>query len=119
MHISDHGFCYWGTVGMQLADISDWGSLADVSRLILPTGVRVRSAEVETIQRPPRDTRTIRGVVETPPLNIYKCGPPLLRAQAAMRSCMPTSVWCLGVLVSVSRGRTARSPAFEVASSLI
>jgi hypothetical protein len=64
---------------MQLADISDWGSGAEVAKQLLPPGTTVQQFDVEKIERPPRDTRTIRGVVPTPALSIYKYVPPTAR----------------------------------------
>lgn len=58
---------------VQLSDITDWGGGGDVARLLLPAGVRVQSFSSTQIARPPRDTRTVKGVVELPPLTVYKC----------------------------------------------
>lgn len=56
----------------QVQDIRDWGSGADVSKVLLPTGARVLSFSEAVVPRPPRDTGSVMGVVELPPLHIYK-----------------------------------------------
>lgn len=57
---------------MQLQDISAWGTGAEVAQLLLPGGTRLSSFEKVSIPRPPKDTRTVRGVVEQEPLSIYR-----------------------------------------------
>ncbi len=56
----------------QLNDISQYGDLQEVANLLLPRGSRVVGAERKTVQRPPRDTGTIRGVVTPPPDTVYR-----------------------------------------------
>ena len=61
--------------GVQLQDISAWGNGTEVAQLLLPGGTRLSSFEKVSIPRPPKDTRTVRGIVEQPPLCIYRCAP--------------------------------------------
>eukprot|EP00892_Ulva_mutabilis_P002867 jgi/Ulvmu1/12581/UM092_0011.1 len=56
----------------QLQDISAWGNGTEVAQLLLPAGTRLASFQKISIPRPPRDTRTVRGVVEQDPLSIYR-----------------------------------------------
>jgi hypothetical protein len=59
-------------LSVQLQDITGWGNSSEVSKLLLPVGARVTKFEQEKVDRPPKDTRTIMGVVDVPPLNIYR-----------------------------------------------
>jgi hypothetical protein len=43
--------------------------------VLLPPGVTVKRFEDTAIARPPKDTRTVKGVVEQAPLHVYKCAP--------------------------------------------
>lgn len=56
----------------QITDISQLGSIGDVAKLILPQEVQVLAAGEVTIPQQPRDTGTVRGVVNTPPQTIYR-----------------------------------------------
>ena len=73
---------------MQLADISEWGDGKAVARVLLPPGVRPATFEDTVIERPPRDTRTVAGVVELPPLHVYKCA-----------CCVRDTAWWLFVML--------------------
>ena len=57
---------------LQLTDMAQWGTAAEVGRLLLPRGARVTVAPAAlSVPRPPRDTGTPVGTVETPPLTLY------------------------------------------------
>jgi hypothetical protein len=52
--------------------MAQWGSPADVGRLLLPRGARATAPPLAlAVERPPRDTGTPVGVVATPPLTLY------------------------------------------------
>ena len=57
---------------VQLQDISAWGNGTEVAQLLLPKAARIRSFDKVVIPLPPKDTRTVKGVVEVPPLVIYR-----------------------------------------------
>lgn len=57
---------------VQLQDISAWGNGTEVAQLLLPKSARIRSFDKVVIPLPPKDTRTVKGVVEVPPLTIYR-----------------------------------------------
>ena len=58
---------------LQITDVSQWGSPRDVARLLLVPGAQVLSSGSFTVPVPPRDTRTLAGVVERAPITIYRC----------------------------------------------
>lgn len=53
----------------QIADISQYGDLAEVAELVVPKGATLVSSSVSQTIRPPRDT--LVGIVEIPPKNYY------------------------------------------------
>ena len=61
-----------GPFHVQLQDISAWGNGTEVAQLLLPKSARIRSFDKAVIALPPKDTRTVKGVVEVPPLTIYR-----------------------------------------------
>jgi hypothetical protein len=58
---------------VQLQDISAWGNGTEVAQLLLPRSARIQRFDKKVIALPPKDTRTVMGVVEVPPLVIYRC----------------------------------------------
>lgn len=60
------------TCQTQLNDISQYGDLQEVANLLLPRGSRVVAAQSKTVQRLPRDTGTVVGVVTPPPETVYR-----------------------------------------------
>ncbi|CAD7703133.1 unnamed protein product [Ostreobium quekettii] len=56
----------------QITDITQYGGLADVAKLVLPKNSRFLSAESITLPQPPYDTGTIRGVIELPDIHLYR-----------------------------------------------
>ena len=69
---------------VQLQDISSWGSGAEVAKTLLPKGARVQRFTAGQIERAPRDTRSLKGVIDLPPLTVYRCA--LLYAERALLS---------------------------------
>jgi len=55
-----------------VSDISKYGDLAEVGKLILPKGISNVVSSSRTLQQDPVDTGTIRGVVSISDINIYK-----------------------------------------------
>jgi hypothetical protein len=57
---------------VQLQDISAWGNGTEVAQLLLPRSARIQRFDKAVIPLPPKDTRTVKGIVEVPPLTIYR-----------------------------------------------
>lgn len=58
---------------LQLSDISQFGSLPEVARLLMPPQARVVSMDKETVEQPVRDTGTLLGTVSASPQTLYRC----------------------------------------------
>lgn len=56
----------------QVTDVTQLGSPQDVARLLLPPASTVVSAQVITIPQAPKDTGTVLGVIERPPIQQYR-----------------------------------------------
>lgn len=56
----------------QITDVSQLGSVEEVSKLVLPPGSRIDAASVRTFPIPPKDTGTVVGVIERDPVVIYR-----------------------------------------------
>ena len=58
---------------VQLQDITGWGDGQEVGQVLLPPGARVASFETQIDPQPPKDTGTVRGIVDQPPRVYYRC----------------------------------------------
>ena len=58
---------------VQLQDISQFGSVADVGALLTPPGVKFLASRKDVVQQPERDTGTVRGKVKAAPQTLYRC----------------------------------------------
>ncbi|CAG9460176.1 unnamed protein product [Pedinophyceae sp. YPF-701] len=56
----------------QLTDISQWGSLEDAARIVLPRGSRLVSSKVIALDLGEKDTGTVRGKVKQDLRNVYR-----------------------------------------------
>lgn len=56
----------------QITDISQLGSIEEVSKLVLPPGSRIDGASVRTFPIAPKDTGTVVGVIERDPVVVYR-----------------------------------------------
>ena len=57
---------------VQITDISQFGTLAEVAGLVLPRDVVMLSSVTTQLTLPPKDTGTVRGIVERAPQTIYR-----------------------------------------------
>ena len=57
---------------MQLADISQYGNVLDVAKLLTPPGAKIMFLNKIVVEQPERDTGTIRGKVKAAPQTIYR-----------------------------------------------
>ena len=57
---------------LQITDVAQLGTPEEVARLLLPPGTAVIASSVKTFPQPPRDTGTVMGVIERPPVLQYR-----------------------------------------------
>lgn len=89
-----------------MTDITGLGSPADVAQLLFPPGARLLSLGAESFPLPPRDTGTLRGVLERQPITIYRCAATCLLYFAASGVDEPVGV-CSASLRGVGCRRAA------------
>ena len=79
-------------VWAQLTDVAQLGSVEEVTKLIVPPGSQVLAREAAKKALPPRDTGTIRGVVQLPPQTAYRSHPPWTLKPQSLTSMMELHV---------------------------
>lgn len=86
----------------QLQDITQWGGPDEVARLVLPPGTRAQQLESRILKSEPKDTGTVRGLVEVAPTTIYRCAATRrLCYSMSLQLCVP---WRAHGSVGVSSG---------------
>ena len=57
---------------LQVSDISSYGDVQEVAKLLFPRQRTVIASSTRTIQQDPIDTGTLRGVITLPDITIYR-----------------------------------------------